>query len=348
MMIDWLSFRFRCAHAKPINGGRVVSLNADGSIVWDTPKRLQHAGSYESKISIRSDGHENIDVSGNVVKFFQGHNLFGSDDIVGLVYEMIDYLLDCPEFGLIPSAANVELLATGGVELTRVDITESFDLGSETNVFTYLHTAEKTARMPYHGRGQMTKGSTLYWGKNSRRWSLKMYAKHAEINANIKYQPALSQRPDVIAWSKPILRTELTLRSMELKTRNLNFLYQWSDKSNPIQVYDLLKKPLSEVTMTTTSELSDKDLSNLRSSLRTAYQSWVTGSDLRAILSRPTFYRYRQELLKYGIDISIIRSSDQISNVVPLIRVIELKQAPVPEWAKDTNLFFKPRKVNLR
>lgn len=348
-MIDWVSFSFNCHHDKPINGGRVVSIKQDGTIEWDCSKRLSVQGSFESSISVRSDGHNRIDVSGNIAKFFQGHNLFGSHDLLGLVYEMISFLLDKPEFGLFPNADDAEKMAVGDIQITRVDVTESFNLGSESTVFTYLRAAEHSARMPFHGRGQLTKGSTLYWGKHSRRWSLKLYAKHAEIIANSKHQPAISNLPHVIEWSKPILRAELTLRSMELKRRGLASVSHWRDTfEQSLDIYDLLRKPLSEITMTTTTALADKDLSTLKPTLRVAYQSWATGTDLRAILSRPTFYRYRKELLKFGVDISVVTPVVDCGNVVPLVRVIEFKQAQIPDWAYGTELFFQPRVVNLR
>ena len=46
--------------------------------------------------------------------------------------------------------------------------------------------AEMNATLSHRGRGQVTKGSTLYFGKSSRRSSVKFYAKGEE------FQKALS------------------------------------------------------------------------------------------------------------------------------------------------------------
>jgi II/X family phage/plasmid replication protein len=54
-------------------------------------------------------------------------------------------------------------------------------------------------------------------------------------------------------------------------------------------------------------------------------------------LSRPTFYRYRTQLLKYGVDIST-KSPKEKSNVIPLIRVLEAKPVGIPDWAYEKGL----------
>lgn len=38
--------------------------------------------------------------------------------------------------------------------------------------------------------------------------------------------------------------------------------------------------------------------------LRMVYQSWLNGDDLKQIMTKPTFYRVRKQLEKYGVDIA--------------------------------------------
>ncbi|WP_423250374.1 phage/plasmid replication protein, II/X family, partial [Acinetobacter nosocomialis] len=52
----------------------------------------------------------------------------------------------------------------------------------------------------------------------------------------------------------------------------------------------LLRERLGAMTMTTTAQLSAEVLDGLRPALRLAYQTWESGSDLRAILPHRTFY----------------------------------------------------------
>ena len=94
-------------------------------------------------------------------------------------------------------------------------------------------------------------------------------------------------------------------------------------------------------------ELKLLDLDGLPSGVRATYQLWFDGHDVRSMVSRPTFYRHRNQLLEHGIDISMASNKVQPdrSNVVPLVRTITLSPAVVPHWAYGTDLFFEPRKL---
>ena len=92
-MIDWALVKFPYLH-KPINSGEVCSISPNGELEWRAPKRIQATGSYEKKISLKSIGGNgsglatHIWVNGNPSKFLQGHNVFGSDDIVSLLSDL--------------------------------------------------------------------------------------------------------------------------------------------------------------------------------------------------------------------------------------------------------------------
>jgi II/X family phage/plasmid replication protein len=83
--------------------------------------------------------------------------------------------------------------------------------------------------------------------------------------------------------------------------------------------------------------LKDDVLDDLPCRLRLTYQAWLNGDDMKALLSRPTFYRYRSQLLKFGVDIST-KSPKEKSNVIPLIRVLEAKPVGIPDWAYEKGL----------
>jgi II/X family phage/plasmid replication protein len=75
-----------------------------------------------------------------------------------------------------------------------------------------------------------------------------------------------------------------------------------------------------------------------------SYETWLAGGDLRSMLPRRTFYKFRSELLVHGIDIATIQSREA-SNIVPLVRILEAVPVGVPEWAQGTPLYFEPRRV---
>jgi len=348
-MIDWLTLQVPCSHATPITGGHVLSLSPEGEVAWQCAKRKAVAGSFSTGLTVRTCTHTAdpctvLEISGNPVKFFQGHNLWGSDDLASLAIATIEHVT--AHLGIEPTAADRAAWAAGDVQITRVDCTESFHLGSLGEVLAWLRAAEQTAHLSHRGRGQLVKGSTLYFGKQSRRWSLKLYAKGQEIRAKGHGQDAILDLPSARDWADRTLRAELTMRSMELKRVGLSHVRDWLPADGvPLSVTSaLLLDRLGHMTMTTTAHLSAEAMDSLRPALRMAVQAWEAGADLRATLPHRTFYKYRKELLPFGIDIATNLPKD-VSNVVPLHRVLEAVPATVPDWAIVTPLYFEPRRV---
>ena len=54
-MIDWLTISVPFEHPR-LSGGRVMSLNSDDELEWETPKKVTARGSYETEIKIKSVG----------------------------------------------------------------------------------------------------------------------------------------------------------------------------------------------------------------------------------------------------------------------------------------------------
>lgn len=354
-MIDWITAVIPCAHLEPIRDGCFQRVDATGEIEWSSDKRLSVKGSHDATVSVRSatwldSDCTHIEVSGNLVKFFQGHNLFGTDDLTGLVFEFMRWLAKnhgLTETPLVsPTPADIAAWRTGDYVLTRVDVTDSFALASRAEVLAWLRTAEHTAHLSHRGRGQLVKGTTLYFGKHSRRWSLKLYAKAQEIEENAADQPALADLPHARAWADNILRAELVIRAMELTRLGLRVGHHWLMRDgvdfDPLQ---LLRERLGSMTMTTTATLPDAVRATLTTSQRLGYSAWLNGEDLRGILSNGAFYNLRNKLLPHGIDIATLQPKEAESNVVPLVRVLEAKPAPAPDWAIGTPLYFEPRRI---
>ncbi|OOW99494.1 hypothetical protein Xgly_21025, partial [Xanthomonas citri pv. glycines] len=343
-MIDWLTMVVPCKHQTPIDGGKVLCVDANGELSWESKKKRRVEGSFGGSIGVATAAHEGPDpcthlwIDGNPAKWFQGHNLWGTDDLHGLAVATIEALVE--QLGLTPTDEDRAAWAEGRIRLTRVDCTESFHLRSRAEVLAWLRSAEQTAHLANRGRGQLMKGSTLYFGKNSRRWSLKLYSKGQEIRAKGHGQDAVLALPHAVEWADKTLRAELTLRGMELQRLNLAYVGQWSDKDSPGEgvTLELLRSRLEGMTMTTTANLPADVLDSMRPALRMAYQSWESGSDLRAILPKPTFYKFRKELLVHGIDIATVVPKE-VSNVVPLFKTLEAVPAAIPDWAVGTNLY---------
>ena len=348
-MIDWLTMQVPCSHDAAITGGHVISIEPSGEVAWCSVKRMTVAGSYSTGLQLRTATHTAdpctfIEISGNPVKFFQGHNLWGTNDVHALVLATIERVVDT--LGLTPSAEDRAAWLAGDVQITRIDCTETFHLRNLPEVLAWLRAAEQTSHLAHRGRGQLVKGSTLYFGKNSRRWSLKLYAKGQEVRAKGHGQDSILHLPSAMEWADRALRAELTVRSLELKRLGLDHVRDWIPVDGvPFPVTEqLLRERLGAMTMTTSATLSDEARDSLTNSQRLAYSAWAAGEDLRAALSRGGFYNLRNKLLPHGIDIATVLPRE-VSNVVPLYRVLEAKPVGIPDWAQGTPLYFEPLRV---
>jgi|HigsolmetaGSP11D_1036233.scaffolds.fasta_scaffold10507_2 II/X family phage/plasmid replication protein len=342
-MIDWVKARLPCYHAEPINGGRIMRVNPDGSIEWQTETRLAVRGSFDAALHVKThavapDGSGVIlEIDGNPVKWLQGHNLWGTDDLIGLVCETMERLV--PLLGLEPSDSDRKAWESGVFELQRVDVTDSYELRNRADCLAWIRSAEHSAHMRHRGKGQITKGNTLYFGKHSRRWSLKVYSKGQEIVAPGHELPEGIATPAVLAWADNKLRFEAVLRKMWLTDRGLDVAANWGDNTPA----ELLTELLQGLHMSDTHTLPADVLEGLPPRLVAAYHLWREGHDLRAMFPHRTFYRYRSQLLPHGVDIAIKQPREK-SNVVPLVRVLEAKPATIPDWARGTPLYFEPRR----
>ena len=149
--------------------------------------------------------------------------------------------------------------------------------------------------MRHRGRGQLCKGSTLYFGKNSE-MVLKFYAKGQEVESKGHELPkTIEFRDNLIEYAQPALRSELTLRSMQLKDAELQLAANWPRNAEGIS--QLFNGYLKGLNMSDVRRIPAENLDSLTSGCRLAYQTWLEGHDMRQLLNRRTFYLYRSKLL---------------------------------------------------
>ena len=342
-MIDWVDFVAPLVHdegqGSPFYAGEVMSTTAAGELDWGIFKRMQMLGSYSATVQVRSarmaDGRQAVRVSGNLVKWFQGHNIFGTNDLRGLVLESLSKVLEIGKIGV--SISELQAWVAGDIELMRVDVTESADFGNEKRVLNALRSLDQSANLKFRGRGEFN-GHSLLFGKGSRNWSFTLYAKGPELRKH-KLPSELLDTP-LLGFADGLLRMEFRLLSMHLKKLGLGKLWAWCDNTaSTVHQIMLQNLQISDATM-----IDSDVLESLPTRYKLIYQSWLDGHDLRTILTRPTFYRHRKSLLVYGVDISIKqdRHEAQASNVVPIRVVLVGKPVTVPQWAYNSPLYYQP------
>ncbi len=294
----------------------------------------------------------------------QGHNLFGSDDLNGLYLEAGVFIRR--HAGLFPSPESYDACEFTKPKYSRIDITRSYRFDTQAEVKEFIRYTAGTARSR-HGAAVLHGSETAYLGKNSRRWSMKVYDKHAEFlkNSSALYRnkftrgilrPFIQEQSDLIDWSKGIVRFELCLRGQELTAINNgilqcvlpDWLSVWTSYYEKIQFND-------NAAMTTDHTLLE---ATLKPSQKAVFELWRSGKDLRSIFYYParTFYRHRSSILAVlGVDIASPPSESTDSPVShsgldpakfdpePLeSRLVE----PREELKQAYSLFKKPEALN--
>lgn len=333
-MIDWVTAVIPCRHdPSKLIDGLVMSFDRLGEQQWVTNKRITVEGSYSSTVQVKTWDDKHIWISGNPTKFLQGHNIFGSDDLRCIMAKFFDELVKHEELGLCPDSQQIRAMRAGAYDVSRVDFNLSWHLESKEAVLSWLRAAAHCANLRNRGAGQFT-GETLYFGKNSRHWSLKCYSKGHEIGARNHNLPKELQLPELIDWANKALRLELVFRSRFLRDTGLYRVSKWTQDTGKELLLSCIKDDLK---ISDNMTLPDDVLKSIPARLKGFYALWATGQDLRQSMSRSSFYRYRSQLLEYGIDISLIQA-EQRNNVIPLVRYLEAVPAEIPQWAYEKGL----------
>ena len=328
-MLDWFS-GYVGYDASALQFGRFFEVSRLGEVVRERSRWETARGSFESGIQITQgiptdamlQASEQygflcskkavLKLSGNPSKFLQGHNAAGPS--VGQLGPVLQSLVRSLGEGFRPSDADQSALPS--VHRSRVDVTTACDLGSHQAVHDWLKLAAMNTRTR-HGRARDASG-TVYWGKNSTRWSLKAYCKHCELLAHPPSEKTFERAlfNELLEWTRPHLRIELTLRRPELKDRGtLNEAIIW-EFFNKIEVSAMVKNTHAP--------------ESLRPNVRAALELWFKGTDIATMYPRRTAFRHRKEILEVtGVDVfqPMVKQSDAAQPV--LLGMEELRSREV-------------------
>ena len=241
-------------------------------------------------------GHvSHLSFSGNPTKYLQGHNCFGIDCLRTLARGMVADVMPRLGFDAVTVARVLQRIDALDFEVSRVDITRMFALGTDEDVQDYLYMLPLTVK----ARGNRCGNShdTFYVGQTSTLWTLKFYNKWRELQSRSKHHslPDDLKLSGIDDFVKGQLRVELTLRKKQLDRYQLTNAAKLQEK-----ISELFIEHAGKIDMTNQS-INEKKLLDL---------------------SRATYYRHRAELLKYGIDIAKtpIHNEARKAVVEPLIK----------------------------
>ncbi len=264
-------------------------------------------GSFTIKIFL-SDGYMEMELS--PAKHLQGHNVFGTNRLGNLlsgVMKLIYAHFDVPYSRVVRA-----VYKNKGFTILRIDLTASFDVGSQAKVINTMNLLRQHLLILGHDVVVHVTPEgieTVYVGKSSSRSSVKFYNKYLELldknKGNGKAATAIKALPyyaDVLSYAEKVVRFEYTIRAQELKDQGRKSSLAW-DVS---MVRELLEKKLGKLGLSAQliAELPAEVVSDLNEVKRNKYVRWVEGDKLRKTLHPATFTRDRKFFLTHGLDIA--------------------------------------------
>ncbi|MDD2943642.1 MAG: phage/plasmid replication protein, II/X family [bacterium] len=338
LFCDWLSiWQVHPAHA-PLNSGRIVTYDGGGTSVFERHRAARIQGSHSTSCSVKSDGRCVV-LSGNFGRLNRSDNLFNFDPLRTLERANVAAqfaglpLFQLHDCGNDTTPVGIELAPVGHsqrhfeqsrtryehIHLSRIDLTKNYSCGSVAAARSVIRAISgKSVSRVKKGVG----GDASVWWSNTR-YMLKVYIKALEMEAHGVTSGAAYE----YARDNGIIRLEI-----ELKRRELSDL-GWSDFAEFLRAWDMGKVHNLfadyEKILTVEKISNDADfIDALPQKLRVTAAAFLAGRDVKSMMSRRSFFRYRKALLDYGIDISDERPAQL--NIT--VRTVEVKAVTAPDW----------------
>lgn len=342
MMIDFITARIALPRPlpAPINGGQFVRVDESGVIERTTALRKRIVSSHETALQIRAPGINELEITGNPVKFVQGHNLWGTSCPTEALWCA---LLQLEALGALPcSLRDLGLLGRDTLadctQFSRIDCTAMLLADRWHDVETVIRSLRVAGRLrdrgasglPYAWPEKQGGGVTFGGrpGQSASHRQLVFYAKGKEAMVH-PLPDCIGDDPELLEWVNRCLRCEVRLGTNYLRKSGLRAARQWADDQARKEWNSMMQR----IDMNGSDERPEA-LSGLADHLRLAYGSWLAGENLKALLPARKYYRYRSAILKAtGVDIAIPRPKEPSAEIIPFRRVIELRPAGRPAFA---------------
>lgn len=295
---------------------------------YTVSRRMEHEGSYETKVSVRCDGRR-VELSGNVGRFGRPDNLFGCKVLETI--EIANTILAA--LGLPPFTADAKNCMQARTDnfhkshncvITRVDLTSNFSAGSREAAFRVLHWMSGQGSARNSGKNPRNYGNGVTWNEGSKRHYEKLYFKADELGKHV------SDEVRSYCETNGILRYEISLKARELADRGLQSLLGWSHVTEEgMRVENVVYGKFAEVL--TRNQVTVTEIQDIPGKLGLIARSYLNGENPyeAAKVGDSTRRRWRAQLIKFGVDIA---QPIDVTRLTTRIRVIELQPCSAPSW----------------
>jgi hypothetical protein len=260
--------------------------------------------------------------------YFQGHNAFATPDLLGLCYSAtvdMSSRLDLP----LPEAT-LASLREGDFRLRRVDATSMIDLHSRDAVRSIRQQGPYTRHARLRSDPGLYPNTVLFAGTD---YSFKHYDKYEELRDPSKWGHTCASevREQVHAWTKTMLRAEMTIREKKLvQLGGLNRAGNWT-LDTPGQ---LVREQLGYLRMKWDCDLPPEIVDSLPHAMYQYYYAIKGGANPKKCWgTRDSINKYealRSEL--YEIQ----------GQKISVLDLKSMESAPIPDWAIGTEAYFEP------
>ena len=320
--MDWLQVsQHHGEAAREVVGEIRIVFGEDGEPKRESAGSITVRGSHDTALQVRSHAGWVV-VSGNPSRFCRADNLFGLDldDCMEVVNTELARL-DLPGFTRgVPLDLKDEDVKLGrmqawtGAAFARLDVTTNYTTGSDflarLAVRAYARMAKKRTRRHTFG------DETAMWV--TQRATVKAYRKGPDMAVHCKQSPWIEW-----ATQQGIVRHELEARSKLLSDTGLRY---WGNLT--MSHLAALHHRHCAFLRRSDASLDPCAVEHVPSRTRLAYSAWLKGENVRELVPRSSFYRYRRELLD-AANIDIAEQRDT-AEVVPIVRTVELVPAVAP------------------
>lgn len=318
-----------------------------------------------------------IELKASPAKLLQGHNVFGSCDVM----LCIDSLITAFCYAM-PDMA--EILEFNNAELAQIDCTFSAHLKTESDSRNVIHALRNISNGQTRG-AKSAFDTTAYFGKGSRHKRLKAYLKQFELQdqinkAQAKYDKTKSQvfkkqlkamkAPEVQEFAKNVLRLEASVMPRMLKRlgipTNIWAFETYSNSFDGCLIQQLWKQSWQDIFKTfegaNMRTYSDTEIhENLRDHFKTETKAGFSYSkgdrlfrffrmvkhegwdEVKSTTPERTFYDNIKLLTQVVPKAYLQNLQATASNVVPLIRFVNVdfeKQHP-ENWQEPMRLSYQ-------
>ena len=315
-------------------------------------------------------GTPHIILKASPAKLLLGHNIYGYDDIQSGIVIILYTLLKTYPF-------LAQYLDFNSSELRMLDINYSFRMRSKEDcvyLLDYLRNVSYRQTQANEVENNRFKETTYFGNKTSKHKFIRMYYKHDEVlktlqsktkqqlNNVTKHQIAVLSNPELIEFSKNLLRVEAALRKVWIEKKFGSTLLSVVLSRNDICISDLwmdamsdLFKAVGDVTLKNQSDESVREQINkmfVTYNSKTGKESFSNANNIYAFYrliisdgyksvkdttSKATFYRRVSDLEAIGLSRAQLQNYSSLDsssrNIIPFVKIIDLTnvvQAPTP------------------